>query len=233
MICFLTQTVRSHVTVGIWSKMCLPRFYPILDTELCARRSLDIVSAAEAILDSGGSMVQLRHKTHFSRDLFAQAQKIASLCSDASACFIVNDRADIAMLLDAGLHVGQDDLPPAAARRLIGPSRVLGFSTHNQQQLEAALREPVDYLAFGPIFATRSKLNPDPVVGLDELRRLRALTGKPLVAIGGITLANARRVIDAGADSVAVISDLIAENATPGSLRARTREWIAALELPR
>lgn len=206
--------------------MILPRFYPILDTGLCTRRGLDIVSAAEAILAGGAKILQLRHKTHFSRDVFAQAERIGSHCAAAGALFVMNDRADMALLLDAGLHLGQDDLPAEAARRLIGPERLLGLSTHNDAQLRAALREPVDYIALGPIFSTASKLNPDPLVGVEELRRLRALTEKPLVAIGGITRANAGEVIAAGADSVAVIADLIPDECTIEALYERTREWL-------
>src|SRR5579884_1573107 len=143
--------------------MSLPPFYPILDTSLCP---LDLTVAAQIILDAGARILQLRHKTHFSRETFVQAQQIAALCKSAGAQFVINDRADMAMLLDAGLHVGQDDLPPDMARWFIGPARLLGFSTHNESQLEAAQREPVDYIAIGPVFATRSKENPDPVVGL-------------------------------------------------------------------
>jgi len=211
--------------------MVLPRFYPILDTALLARRGLEVVSAAEAILQGGAKILQLRHKTHFSRDVFSQAQRIHSLCAAAGALLVINDRADMALLLDAALHIGQDDLPPAAARRLLGPARLLGFSTHNEAQLRAALREPVDYVALGPICGTASKLNPDPVVGLKELRRLRALTDKPLVAIGGITRANAGEVIAAGADTVAVIADLIPDECTKQSLRSRVEEWVSNLEL--
>ena len=194
--------------------MTLPAFYPILDR-------LDI---AEAVLDAGARIVQFRYKQFFSREVFDQAQRIADLCRAAGALIVINDRADMAMLLDAGLHLGQDDLPPAEARRILPSGRIVGFSTHNEAQLRAADREPVDYLAIGPIFATRSKLNPDPLVGVEELRRLRCLTSKPLVAIGGITRANAASVFEAGADSVAVINDLLCE---PQGLRARAEEWVA------
>jgi thiamine-phosphate pyrophosphorylase len=129
----------------------------------------------------------------------------------------VNDRADIAKLLDAGLHLGQDDLAPVDARRVLPASSIVGFSTHNEQQLRAGDTEPVDYLAIGPIFATRSKQNPDPVVGLGRLRTLRSLTRKPLVAIGGITRELAPKVFEAGADSVAIIGDLF----------PRPEEWMA------
>jgi thiamine-phosphate pyrophosphorylase len=122
----------------------------------------------------------------------------------------MNDRADLCLAADFdGLHVGQDDLSPNSARRIIGPTRLLGVSTHNPDQLAEADKTTADYLAIGPIFATASKANPDPTVGVEGLRQARKLTSKPLVAIGGITRANARSVIEAGADSVAVISDLI------------------------
>ena len=137
--------------------------------------------------------------------------------------FVVNDRADLAALMGAALHLGQDDLPPAAARRVTGPKTLIGFSTHNEGQLRAAQSEPVDYLALGPIFGTVSKHNPDPLVGLDKLRRLRPLTARPLVAIGGITRGNAHDVLSAGADSLAVIGDLFPEDT---NLRARAEEWL-------
>jgi thiamine-phosphate pyrophosphorylase len=202
-------------------------FYPILDTGTAGRRGIDPVQAAAQILEGGAGLLQFRHKGFFSREIFRQARVIASLCRDSGAQFLVNDRADIAKLLDAGLHLGQDDLSPSDARLVLGgtlgKSAMLGFSSHNEAQLRAASAEPVDYLALGPIFETTTKLNPDPVVGLDELRRLRSLTTRPLVAIGGITRANARSVLDAGADSVAVIGNLFPED---GHIRARVEEWI-------
>ena len=203
----------------------LPRFYPILDTEVAARHGVDLLPAAEQILDGGARILQLRHKGFFSRDVFAMAQKMAALCRAVNARFVVNDRADVAALLDAALHLGQDDLTPSAARKVAGPGAIIGFSTHNERQLRDAAQEPADYLALGPIFGTASKHQPDPITGLVELRRLRPLTSKPLVAIGGITRANARDVLAAGADSVAVIGDLFPEDA---DLRARAREWLSA-----
>jgi thiamine-phosphate pyrophosphorylase len=125
--------------------------------------------------------------------------------------------------VSAALHLGQDDLPPSAARKVVSAGTLIGFSTHNERQLREAAAEPADYLALGPIFGTASKHNPDPVVGIDELRRLRALTDRPLVAIGGITRANALVVLAEGADAVAIIGDLFAE----GNLRAHTQEWVA------
>lgn len=206
--------------------MTLPRVYPILDGELLARHSLSMAAAAEALLDAGARMIQLRWKKHFSRDVFEEARKIAGLCRSSQALLIVNDRADMAVLLETGLHLGQDDLSPSHARRIVGPDRPIGFSTHNAEQFLAGDLEPVDYLAIGPIFATSNKTNPDPVIGAAELVRLRASTLKPVVAIGGITRANARQVWRSGADSVAVIGDMYPEDCTTTSLRKRFEEWI-------
>ena len=199
----------------------------MLDTGVLARCGLDAIAAAEAILEGGARTLQLRHKGHFSREIYRCAERMARLCDEARVMFVVNDRADLALMLGTALHVGQDDLPPQTARRVVGDSTVIGFSTHNEAQLRSAVDEPVDYLAIGPMFATSSKENPDPVVGVDELRRLRPLTNRPLVAIGGITRANAGAVLAAGADSLAVIGDLFPENTTSIALRARTQEWIA------
>jgi thiamine-phosphate pyrophosphorylase len=205
--------------------MLVPRFYPILDTSLLERRGISPVDAARQILDAGARILQLRHKQFFSSQAFDQAAHIAELCRAANATFIVNDRADIAALLGAGVHLGQEDLAPSIARRILKIG-MIGFSTHNAEQLRAAANEPADYLAIGPVFATLSKENPDPVLGVDELRRLRPLTDRRLVAIGGITRANAREVIAAGADSVAVISDLYPED---GNIHARAAEWVAEI----
>lgn len=203
----------------------LPRIYPILDTESLARKTCSAECAAGAWLAGGARILQLRHKGHWPRALFEEAERIAALCRAQGAVFIVDDRADFAALLQAGLHVGQDDLAPADARRIIGPDAILGFSSHNAGQLCAAAAEPVDYVAFGPVFPTRSKLNPDPVTGLKELRRCRRLTEKPLVAIGGITRENAGAVFAAGADAVAVIGDMLPEACDSASLRRRMEEW--------
>jgi thiamine-phosphate pyrophosphorylase len=180
--------------------MRLPRVYPILDTESLDRRAIALETAAAAFLDGGAGILQIRHKRHWSRGFFASARMVARLCREAGATLVVDDRADFAMLLEAGLHVGQDDLPPRDARRLMGPGAVIGFSSHNVAQLCAARDEPVDYVALGPVFPTASKLNPDPVTGIEEIRRCRSLVEKPLVAIGGITLENAVDVWRAGAD---------------------------------
>jgi thiamine-phosphate pyrophosphorylase len=203
----------------------LPRLYPILDSEALARFGMEWRAAAAAWLEGGAGILQIRHKGHWSREAFAAAQEVAQLCREAGASLVIDDRADFALLLEVGLHVGQDDLSPRDVRRLLGPDPLLGFSSHNVQQLCAAGGEPVDYVALGPVFATASKQNPDPVVGLGELRRFRELLDKPLVAIGGITRERAPEVLRAGADSLAVIGDLLPADVTPRSLRERMEEW--------
>jgi thiamine-phosphate pyrophosphorylase len=205
-------------------RVTLPKFYPILDPEIAARHGVDPIAAAEQILEGGATILQFRFKGFFSREVFAQMERVAELCRTAQALFVVNDRADLAFITGAALHLGQEDLTPTAARKVVGAKTLIGFSTHNESQLRAAAAEPGDYLALGPIFGTASKQNPDPVVGLDELRRLRPLTDRPLVAIGGITRANAQSVLDAGANSVAIIGDLFADN---GTIRTRTQEWVS------
>lgn len=205
--------------------MPLPRVYPILDSETLERRGIGFAAAAAALLEGGAGILQIRHKGHWSREFFETTRDVARLCREAGVPLVVNDRADFALLLEAGLHVGQDDLTPRDARKLVGSEPLLGFSSHNVNQLCAAGGEPVDYVAFGPVFPTTSKSNPDPVVGVAEVRRCRALIDKPLVAIGGITRETAPAILDAGADSVAVISDLIPEPVTAKSLRERMEEW--------
>jgi thiamine-phosphate pyrophosphorylase len=204
----------------------LPPFYPILDTAWLASRGLGTVAAAEAILGAGATILQFRHKTHFSRQAFQEAEQIAEFCCQAGALFVVNDRADIAALLGSALHLGQEDLLPADARKLLPVGAAIGFSTHNETQLRAAGVEPIDYVALGPMFGTTSKLNPDPIVGIEGLRALRPLTTRPLVAIGGITLESAPAVLAAGADSVAIISDLLPESGTLKDLTSRTKQWL-------
>jgi thiamine-phosphate pyrophosphorylase len=206
--------------------MKLPAIYPILDTGILARHNLAPTAVAAAFLEAGAGILQIRHKEHWTRAFFEDAREIARLCREAGADLIVNDRADFAMLLHAGLHVGQDDLSPRDARKLIGPDAILGFSSHNVRQLTAAGGEPIDYVAFGPVFSTSTKLNPDPVTGVEEVRRCRSLIEKPLVAIGGITLENARDVLRAGADSLAVISGLIPPEPNARALRSRMEEWL-------
>lgn len=206
--------------------MTLPRLYPIVDQGLLDRLGVPVLTAALAMLEAGVGILQWRAKGHITRQMFTDAEKMAEACWQAGTHFVVNDRADIARMLHAGVHVGQDDLPAPVAREIAGPSAVIGLSTHNEEQLRAAENAPVDYLAMGPIFGTSSKANPDPPVGLTQLRQWRQLTDRPLVAIGGIDRAHAHQVIDAGADSIALIRDLIPDNPTRDEIRRRTAEWL-------
>ena len=205
--------------------MKLPRVYPILDTESLELRHISMETAAAAFLDGGAGILQIRHKGHWSRAVFESAQTVARLCREAGVPLIINDRADFAMLLNAGLHLGQDDLSPRDARRLTGDNVAIGYSSHNVNQLCAAGGEPVDYVALGPVYPTASKRNPDPVLGVEEVSRCRPLIEKPLVAIGGITQENAADVLRAGADSVAVIGGLLPEKSGARELRERMEEW--------
>jgi thiamine-phosphate pyrophosphorylase len=190
--------------------MLLPRLYAILDTA-CFSDSQSLLEAAEELAAGGVTLLQYRNKSGSARQMLEQARELKRRVDDR-VTLIMNDRADLCLAAEFdGLHVGQDDLSPEAARRIIGPDLWLGVSTHNPEQLRLADQTTADYLAIGPVFATSSKASPDPAVGLEGVRRARELTQKPLVAIGGITRANARSVIDAGADSVAVISDLLRE----------------------
>jgi thiamine-phosphate pyrophosphorylase len=188
----------------------LPRLYPILDRAQFTDMKV-LCDATEQLRAAGVTLVQYRNKAGNARQMLEEARALKQRVG-SSTKLIMNDRADLCLAAEFdGVHVGQEDLSPEGARRVIGPKFWLGVSTHNPDQLGAADSTSADYLAIGPIFATFSKVNPDPIVGLDGVRRARALTRKPLVAIGGITRGNARSVIDAGADSVAVISDLIRE----------------------
>ena len=184
------------------------RLYPIVDRG-CFPNSDALLLATAALLAAGCTLIQYRNKQGNARQTLDEARELKARWGE-SVKLIMNDRADLCLAAGFdGLHVGQDDLSPEAARRIIGPDRWLGVSTHNPEQLAVADQTSADYLAIGPVFATQSKANPDPVVGLAGVRRAKELTRKPLVAIGGITRVNARSVIDAGADAVAVISDLL------------------------
>ena len=186
----------------------LPRLYPILDAA-CFPDAAEMFAAAEELAAAGCTLLQYRNKSGSARHMLAEARELRARLG-AGVKLIMNDRADLCLAAGFdGLHVGQDDLLPESARRIIGPALCLGVSTHNPEQLAEADETSADYLAIGPVFATTSKANPDPVVGLEGVRRARELTPKPLVAIGGITRENARSVIEAGADAVAVISDLL------------------------
>jgi thiamine-phosphate pyrophosphorylase len=189
------------------NRLALPPLYVILDAALLPS---DPIELTIRMLDAGARLFQYRNKTSSSRELLEASQSVWFAVRQYGGRFIVNDRADIARLAGAsGVHLGQDDLEVSGARMIVGPESIIGSSTHNVEQVQAATESDADYLAVGPIFATDSKANPDPVVGVDFIRRVRKLTSKPIVAIGGITLEHARQVIDAGADSVAVISDIL------------------------
>ena len=191
--------------------LVFPRLYAIIDPALLTISELEL---AEALAGSGVELVQYRNKTASSRQFFEISRQLASVLGPRGVRLIVNDRPDIALLAGAGgVHVGQDDLGVEDARAVCagfkGKDRWVGVSTHTLEQLAAADRTSADYIAFGPIFQTATKKNPDPVVGTELLRKARQLTRKPLVAIGGITLDRAAEVYRAGADSLAVIRDLI------------------------
>jgi thiamine-phosphate pyrophosphorylase len=202
----------------------LPRLYAIIDPAQISARSPAEICAE--LLASGVRLIQLRDKHAASGDFLEVALQLAGLVRDSGGTFILNDRTDVAIAANAdGVHLGHEDLPVESARALVGEKRLIGYSTHNLDQLRDADSSSADYVAFGPVFATASKQNPDPVVGLEGLRAARKLTRKPLVAIGGITLENARAVLEAGADSVAVIRDLVGA----GDVRRRAGQWIERL----
>jgi thiamine-phosphate pyrophosphorylase len=189
------------------TRLVLPRLYVILDATLLTVSAID---CAQELAVAGVRLMQYRHKHAPAGEMLKVSKQLAASLQPQGITFIVNDRPDVAAIADAsGVHVGQDDLGVAAARTLVG-DKIIGVSTHNLEQFELAAAGTAGYIAVGPIFATSSKANPDPVVGTDLIRRVRNLTDKPIVAIGGIKLENAAEVIAAGADSVAVISDIIA-----------------------
>jgi len=187
--------------------MQIPRLYPIIDLEVSLHPLEFLIGEFVA---AGLTWVQLRNKKANSRQLFANAQRLVELARRHGLTAIVNDRADIAWLSDAdGVHVGQEDLPVKQARNIVGPKKIVGYSTHNLAQALEAEQSSADYIAIGPVFATTSKANPDPIVAWEELREIRSRVKKPMVAIGGITSQNAARLFDIGLDSVAVIRDLV------------------------
>ena len=196
------------------------RVYPITDTQISGISHADQVSR---LADGGATFIQLREKNLPALDFYNEAKAALTIARQRGVTLIINDRVDVALALGAlGVHLGQGDLPPEAARRLLGAAAVIGYSTHNVSQAIAAATLPVDYLAIGPIFQTGTKANPDPIVGLDGLRAVRdALGSTHLVAIGGITEENAASAIDAGADSVALISALLSGGPTDISDRYR------------
>jgi thiamine-phosphate pyrophosphorylase len=186
----------------------LPRLYAILDSSSFSDNEA-LFSTAEELLAGGATLLQYRNKKGNAREMLAQARELKRRLGP-SARLIMNDRADLCLAAGFdGVHVGQEDLSPEGVRKIIGARLWLGVSTHNTDQVKEADKTSADYIAIGPVFSTASKVNPDPVVGLAGVRKARSLTRKPLVAIGGINRANCLSVIEAGADSVAVISDLV------------------------
>ncbi len=186
----------------------LPRIYPITDCGLSGKTHTEQV---KLLVEGGAKLIQLREKNASSGKFYADALEALMIARDRKVKIIINDRCDIAYLIGAdGVHLGQEDLPPEYARRLLGEDIIIGYSTHNPTQALQAVKMPVDYISVGPIFPTQTKSNPDPVVGLEGLREIRHLVGSfPIVAIGGITIQNAEQVLEAGASSVAVISDIV------------------------
>ena len=188
-------------------RLVLPRLYVILDAALL-KQSEKV--CAENLAAAGVRLLQFRDKRASPRELLRKSRGLAELLCPQGVTFFVNDRADVATLAGAsGVHVGQEDLAVEQARVVVGEAKLVGVSTHNREQFARAAKTTADYIAVGPIFATQTKENPDPVVGLELLRQARRLTDKPIVAIGGITLERAAEVIAAGADSVSVISDIL------------------------
>jgi thiamine-phosphate pyrophosphorylase len=188
-------------------RLVLPKLYVILDAALLSSSETEI---AMKLADAGVRLLQYRNKNASSGELLGRSRELASALRSRGVTFIVNDRADVAALSGSdGVHLGQEDLSVEAARNLVGEKSLVGVSTHSLPQFREALTSSADYLAVGPIYPTGSKANPDPVVGIEMLRRVRGLTELPIVAIGGITLQRAPEVIQAGADAVAVISDIL------------------------
>lgn len=201
-----------------------PALYAILDPSVMAGPATQL---AEQLAEAGVQLIQLREKRSPARKIYADAKELVGLLAPRGVRFILNDRPDIAAIVGAaGVHVGQDDLPVEEARRICKRPLWVGVSTHNLEQLREAARTSADYIAVGPIFPTATKENPDPVVGIDFLRAARQVTQKPLVAIGGITVESAAEVFRAGADSVAVIRDLV----SAGNPASRAREYLAVAE---
>jgi len=205
----------------------LSRLYPILDTWLLVARDMRMHEFAIQMRDAGVGLLQYRNKVDGPRVVLRDAALIAEVFVGTDAMLVMNDRSDLAVLAGfGGVHVGQGDLLPEDARRVVGAGRLVGVSTHSDEQMRAADAGCADYVAVGPVFATGTKVDAEPLIGLEGVRRARALTGKPIVAIGGITRANARSVIDAGADSVAVISELLVAGQRPEKV---ARDFLALL----
>ena len=199
------------------------KVYPITDVRLSG---LSHAEQVERLSYGGATLIQLRDKHSSPREFYKEAEKALQVARERGVRIVINDRVDIALALKAdGVHLGQDDLPPEAARLVLGDQAIIGFSTHNIEQAREAARMPLDYVAFGPIFRTSSKSNAHSSVGLEGLRRVREAVGKtPLVAIGGIHSANAPGVLATGADAIAVISELLSR---PAEIASQTRRLLS------
>ena len=203
----------------------LPGVYPLTDLQLSGLSHSEQLSRFAA---GGATLVQLREKNLSGKEFYKEALRAVEVARKLNVKLIINDRVDVALAVGAdGVHLGQDDLPPSAARKLLGDNAIIGYSTHNIAQAQAAISFPVDYVAVGPIFSTSSKIDTEPALGLERLSEIRKVLGTtPLVAIGGITAANAKEVLAAGADSVAVISGLLTQ---PIDIADSTSALIASL----
>jgi thiamine-phosphate pyrophosphorylase len=205
-------------------RLVLPRLYVILDAALITSPERD---CALSLAEAGVRLLQYRNKSASARRYLESSRELAEALRPHGMSFLVNDRPDVALLAGAsGVHVGQDDLDVEQARRVLGREKFVGVSTHNLEQFERAAASSADYIAVGPVFGTSSKANPDPVVGVEFIRKTRALSDKPIVAIGGISVERAASVIEAGADSVAVISGIL----TAPNPAQRARQYMDTLE---
>jgi thiamine-phosphate pyrophosphorylase len=204
-----------------------PRFYSIVDAEALTARGASLEAFAQELRAAGVELVQFRDKVGSPQEVLLAAATLREAMAGSECQLILNDRPDLALLANFdGVHVGQGDLSPEDAGRILGSNRIVGVSTHTDAQVQAANLTSADYIAIGPVFSTSTKPEAEPVIGLEGVRRARTLTRKPLVAIGGITRANARSVINAGANSVAIISGLFSSGETT---EAVARDFLARL----
>ena len=201
----------------------LPKIFPITDARISG---ISHAEQVEKLVAGGARIIQLREKHSSPYEFYLSAKQAVEFARKSGARIIINDRVDIALALKAdGVHLGQDDMPPEKAREILGGDAIIGFSTHTSEQAIEALDLPIDYIAIGPVFPTQTKENADEIVGLDGLRRVRKIRGKmPLVAIGGINADNLRSVLDAGADSAAMIGAIVSD---PVTIEDRMRQYLA------
>jgi thiamine-phosphate pyrophosphorylase len=189
-------------------KIQTPFLYPILDES----RSIDLIRDAQNAITAGVKVLQLRCKKMSNADFYNLVNKLTPVCKQHEVLLIVNDRVDVCLITDvSGVHLGQDDFPATETRRLL-PDAIIGLSTHNIDQVQIADRLPVDYISIGPVFPTTSKANPDPVVGIELLRKAKTVTSKPIVCIGGITANEIPELLRAGAGGIAMISEIYRDN---------------------